>query len=148
MRYAYFGLLLLFLSWSPAFAQETDAGANAVVTLPSQVETVVSGGYWERDGKEGSYRVIILLEGWEHLSNRVFLQWLAVDHEKHDFVSQRIVPIAEINEARWRISEARFELVSDQWRILLPARDPGQERNITFAVIPSADLTYRMGEPK
>lgn len=125
-------------------AQDPDPGVAAVVGLGAQIETVASGGYWEANGKEGSYRVIILLEGWEHLSNRVFLQWLEVDQEKREFVSQRIVPIPEVNEGRWRVTEARFELVDEQWRIVLPARGQEVERKATLSIVPSADFTYKM----
>lgn len=125
-------------------AQDPDPGVAAVVGLEAQIETVASGGYWEANGKEGSYRIIILLEGWEHLSNRVFLQWLEVDQEKHDFVSQRIVPIPEVNEGRWRVTEARFELVGEQWRIVLPVRGQEVDRKATLTIVPSADFTYKM----
>lgn len=127
-----------------ARAQDPDPGVAAVVGLAPQIETVASGGYWEANGKEGSYRVIILLDGWEHLSNRVFLQWVEVDQEKQEFHSLRIIPIPEVSEGRWRVTEAKFELVGEQWRIVLPARGQDVDRKATLTVVPAADFTYKM----
>ncbi len=42
-----------------------------------RVETVASGGYWEANGRAGRYRVIVINQGFEHVTSRALVQWLA-----------------------------------------------------------------------
>ncbi|NJO17163.1 MAG: hypothetical protein HC877_15895 [Thioploca sp.] len=46
-------------------------------SVPTPVVNVVSGGYWEDAGQRGIYRVILTAEGWEHVSTRVKVEWIA-----------------------------------------------------------------------
>lgn len=59
-------LLLLFLPLA-AFAQSPVA---------PEVETVISGGYWEKGADSGRYRVVLLNSGFEQVTSRVLIEWL------------------------------------------------------------------------
>ena len=47
-----------------------------VPTVPTNVTAVQTLGYWQHDGRSGTYRVITTTEGWEHVWSRVFVEWL------------------------------------------------------------------------
>jgi hypothetical protein len=58
--------LMLLLPFS-AFAQSP---------VPSDVYSVASGGYWEAAGESGTYRVLVVNSGFEHVTSRVFVEWV------------------------------------------------------------------------
>ena len=51
--------------------------AIAQPVVPASIESVVSGGYWETPGHHGRYRVLVVNEGFEHVTSKVFVQWVA-----------------------------------------------------------------------
>ena len=51
-------------------------GCLAQAHVPTDVESVVSGGYWERGNESGRYRVLVLNSGFEHVTSRVLVEWL------------------------------------------------------------------------
>jgi hypothetical protein len=53
------------------------SSALATATVPADVETVVTGGYWESGGQRGRYRVVVVNEGNEHVHSRLFIEWVA-----------------------------------------------------------------------
>ena len=50
--------------------------AAAQSGVPASVHSVVSGGYWQARGQAGSYRVVLVNSGFEHVSTRVFIEWV------------------------------------------------------------------------
>lgn len=44
--------------------------------LPADVETVLTGGFWEAAGQEGRYRVVIRSAGFEHLISSMTVDWI------------------------------------------------------------------------
>ena len=124
--------------------REDSAIGTELQAMNPAIETVISGGFWERMDQDGSYRLIVRLEGWEHLANRVFLQWLRRDQDTHQIIVERTVPIAEFDAARWRISEAKFVLAGKQWKIVLRAQPTYEGQKVVFTIVPSADFTYKV----
>ena len=51
--------------------------ARATTVVPESVATVLTGGYWSHDGKSGTYRLVIVNEGSDPITSRVFVEWLA-----------------------------------------------------------------------
>lgn len=62
-------LSLSFLAAAPAVA---DAGADRAEHLGT-----LTGGHWRSGDGQGSYRVILENVGFEHVSCRVWIEWLA-----------------------------------------------------------------------
>ena len=58
----------------PAFADDL---LDGIGKMPGSVEDVRIGGTWEKDGKNGAYRVIITRTGGETVVARLFVQWIA-----------------------------------------------------------------------
>jgi len=61
-------LAVAFLCVSVALAQSG---------VPPEVSSVVSAGYWQANGQSGTYRVVVTSQGWEHVTSRVLVEWLA-----------------------------------------------------------------------
>lgn len=69
-------LVALSLVCSSAIAQ--------VPAVPTNVTAVQTLGYWQQDGRSGTYRVITTTEGWEHVWSRVFVEWLPEPASRDD----------------------------------------------------------------
>ena len=75
--------------------------------VPSSVESVVSGGYWEAGNGHGRYRVIVENIGWEHVTSRVYIEWIAErPHEQR----LAVVATAVLDELvhNWSIGSAKI----------------------------------------
>ena len=51
------------------------ASAQHVEVAP-EVTSVATVGRWQNGGNSGSYRVVVVRDGWEHLWSRVYVEWL------------------------------------------------------------------------
>ena len=62
------------------------------------VETVASGGYWEANGRSGRYRIVVINQGFEHVTSRALVQWLAAskDGEPNIVATSELKPFGEI----------------------------------------------------
>ncbi len=133
--------LFIILTLVTAHAQEGASVADKPGVLPTEIETVASGGFWSRDGHDGSFRLVIELLGWETLYNRAFLQWIRLDPDKQDLVVERTVPIKEIG-GRWRISSHKFAFRGKQTIIVISAKRQNPPAQTTFTIVPAADFSY------
>lgn len=133
--------LFVILTLMTAHAQEEAPVADKAATLLTEIETVASGGFWSRDGHDGSFRLVIELLGWETLYNRAFLQWIRIDPDKQELVVDRTVPIKEIG-GRWRISSQKFVYRGKQTTIVISAKRQFPPAQTTFTVVPAADFSY------
>src|SRR5262245_55712732 len=78
--------LVALLSLTTVAAQDDMPVAKDAESVPTSIETVASGGYWSRDDRDGEYRLVIEVLGWDTLYSRAFLQWIAADQEKQQTV--------------------------------------------------------------
>lgn len=68
--------------------------AFAETLVDPNVESVVEGGRWREDRVgEGTYRVIVLKQGFEHISSRVVAEWKSEADESGD---ARIIHSADL----------------------------------------------------
>jgi len=58
-------------------ALRAGAAPGAAIHVPAAVTSVTSGGYWSSQGRNGSYRAIVVNAGFEHVTSRVFVEWIA-----------------------------------------------------------------------
>jgi hypothetical protein len=93
------GLAMALLSVSAA-AQSGDPDLAQVEALPQRIATVYSGGAWQQGGQEGFYRAVVTGGGIEHISNRLYVQWLALDFETNGYRLMRTVAIDEVNNSQ------------------------------------------------
>jgi hypothetical protein len=131
--------------------QDDEQFSSEMAKLRTDLEEVASGGYWNRDGEGGTFRLIVRIVGFEHIRNHVYLQWIRESHDPNQpHVIERTVPIAEISG--WRVTGQRFVLEKKQWKIIVTAQrenvleDTPKIRQRFFSIVPSADYTYRITE--
>ena len=67
-------------------------------SVPAYVTALASGGYWEEGDRAGIVRVIVVQQGWEHVTSRVYLEWIE-ERPAHASNIIRQAPIDEINQA-------------------------------------------------
>ena len=46
------------------------------VSVAPEVTSVATVGRWQGKGVSGSYRVVVVRDGWEHVWSRVYIEWL------------------------------------------------------------------------
>ena len=135
--------LFAILTFAAAYAQEQPPLADKAAAMPPEIETVASGGFWSKDGHDGSFRLVIQVLGWDDLYNRAFLQWIRIDPDKQESVVARTVLIKEIG-GRWRISSQKFRLRGKQTIIVVSAERHAPPARATFTIVPSADFSYKI----
>jgi hypothetical protein len=62
---------------APAGHAQAVATPGVGTGVPTTISEVVSGGYWQAEGRGGQYRVVLMTVGFEALSSRVFVEWIA-----------------------------------------------------------------------
>ena len=64
--------------------------------VPSSIEWLQAGGYWSAGKREGRYRVIVTAGGFEHISRRLFLQWIETGTRSRESAVVSTVAVKEI----------------------------------------------------
>ena len=140
MRRAFLTVATFCMLWSPALAEDSPE-ADAKATPPG-IHQVFSGGFWT-DGKvDGHYRIVIVAGGFEHVSHRLFIQWIAIDPEEHDLKLVRTVPVAEVSDLSGVVSDIKLQFNTKgllTFTFTLEGRD-GKKRK--RAVTATADGKY------
>lgn len=112
-------------------ALSSDQGAPVVAT---DIRAIASGGYWESDGRSGRVRVIVVEQGQDQLSSRVYLEWL---EESPDEPMRRVgtASIGTINESpRWSVGQPAMQPSPTGLQIELPATELGSEEPRNFVL--------------
>ena len=78
--------ILLALLCGVAFAQ-----APAV---PTNVSSIVTVGWWQDGQKSGTYRVVVVSQGWEHVWSQAYVEWLAEPRDRYSL--QEVVQVKEL----------------------------------------------------
>ena len=140
LRRAALTLAMICALTLPALAQDSpEADAKAT---PSGVHQVFSGGYWS-DGKlDGHYRIVVVTAGFEHISHRVFIQWVAIDQDNHNLKILRTVPVSEISELSGVVTDVRPQFKPNnplRFTVTLEGRDGVKRKR---SVTATADGRY------
>ena len=86
----------------------------------------------------GSYRVIEVKEGWEHVRYRLFVQWL---EESEDAERVRVSrEVGTLVPDRYSLTEPTLTFVEGRWRVGVNAASSPMET-------PSEALTFILGAP-
>ena len=128
---------------SPAWTEagpESDAKAT-----PTGVHQVFSGGFWSDGTTDGHYRIVVVMDGFEHISHRLFIQWIAVDTDNHDLKLVRTVAVSEVNDLSGLITDLKpqFQLNKPaQFTLTVEGRDRKKRRH-TITATPDGTYTIR-----
>jgi hypothetical protein len=127
---------------APAMAQGPEADARAT---PPAVHQVLSGGYWS-DGKvDGFYRIVVTAGGFDHISYRLFIQWMGTDPDSHEAKIARTVAVNEISELSGTITGIRPQFAPNSplnFTVMLTGRD-GKKSQRTVTATPNGRYTIR-----
>jgi hypothetical protein len=109
---------LLLAAASSAFIPR--ASAQEVVALPSEIESVVSGGRWRTASAEGNYRIVVRTGGFEHVVSQVQVDWVAMPSGNEE---QRVVASKVAETGSWRVLRTRVVRRGSTWYALVEAME-------------------------
>jgi hypothetical protein len=119
--------------------------ASQDLIVSPDIESVVSGGYWQSDKQEGRYRVIVVNQGSEHVYSIVYLQW--VTNEEGDAAISFSIPISEINDSPvWSVGVPEF--LNESRQIRLNGINSYTQEKKSFILTPHAVGKYLLREGK
>ena len=104
------------------------ATAQAVPVVAPSVDDVEAGGYWTAGGAEGQYRLIVTSGGFEHVTSRLYLQWLSDPSSEEDTtVVLRTIELSDIDSAGWRLYDLRIRMNNGKWEATVDGQNPHTE---------------------
>ena len=86
-------LLWLLLAVAPAAAADTQDEAATLA--------IVTAGHWQSGQQQGIYRVRLENVGFEHVSCRVWIEWLSAAAPAKPFATVAKLPLAEASDGFW-----------------------------------------------
>ena len=105
--------------------------------VPVNIAEVKTGGQWFSAGQHGYFRVIVERHGFEHISSKVFLEWITEPSGPNE--GAKVVREAEINEAG--VSGCSLGIVKlDGNKLVL---DGGS----SYSAVSSCRLEFSLGKP-
>ena len=135
-------ILLASLGASPAFSQNDPF--EAAENVPAGIHYVTAGGAWQQGSEEGFYRAVVVTGGVEHVSHRLFIQWLRINAETQGYELVRTVNVKELNLGHGHVLDVRPASAKiGQFRIDVSARKRGGGVK-KFAVTLEDDGTYQI----
>jgi hypothetical protein len=142
LRYIFVALVLA----SPLAAQTKLPDDPFISALPASVSLVSSGGGWV-DGKEtGTYRVVVVTEGWDHLQSRLYIQWLAEDDAQQKLT---LVATAHVSEVGMGVvTGANFEPEVDGVRLRISQLNSHSMEESEMEILLGAKGNYTLTDRK
>src|SRR5262249_50760387 len=96
-----------------------DPRSNASGVLPS-IAFVVTGGAWQTKKGHGRYRVVVEDGGWEHVTSRVYVEWLVEDENERRIVVGAAALISELGD-KWSVGQPKVTSSKNGATVELPA---------------------------
>jgi hypothetical protein len=132
---------LLLITALPALPQ--DAFKSAVDTLPGEVRDVKSAGRWRTAETTGVYRLVVVRGGYEHIADRLYIQWLSNTSDDSSPQVLATVGVSEINDAGpYTLSYALYAEATNRLRITVNARHTYTGARRQFVFVASAPGKY------
>jgi hypothetical protein len=98
-------VLLFSLSSAPSIAQNEPF--ETAEKVPPSIHHVASGGFWTAGKDEGFFRSVVIAGGVEHVSHRLFIQWLRSDAKTQRYRVVRTVNVTELNLGHGHVLEVK-----------------------------------------
>jgi hypothetical protein len=132
---------LMLVTGLPVLSQ--DEFKSALDTLPGNVRDVKSAGRWRTAEATGVYRVIVVRGGYEHIADRLYIQWLSNANDDSSPQVMATVGVSEINdEGPFTFSHALSAEATNRLRITVNARHTYTGARRQFVFVASAPGTY------
>ena len=133
-------LLLLSVAGSVHAQDEDVADAKAI---PASVQSVQSGGYWQKGDQDGHYRVVVTSGGFEHVISRLFIQWIALDQDAREYKLNRTVEVKEIGIASTVTPAPKFTNAGNWTMSVVISRRDGSRERRTITVRPDGGYSVK-----
>lgn len=135
-----FAMLILCLGMVPAKAQ--NEAFVLAEQIPPNVHSVQAGGFWNEGSKEGFFRVVVIAGGVEHVSHRLFIQWLKTDARSQTYELVRTVNVRELNLGHGHVLDVgtKFGDIND-FKIKVTANSRGNPKK-HFSISVKGDGKY------
>ncbi len=126
---------------APAFADEL---LDGIGKMPGSVEDVRIGGTWEKDGKNGAYRVVITRTGGDTVIARLFVQWIAYQ-DNGDATVDNTIEIKELADLKVDIVDYTSESDQDGLSVYIETIDPSGNSDANYELHITSPTEYRFG---
>ena len=140
-KFALAGLLTGITFATPVFA---DSLVEGIAAMPGGVEDVRIGGTWQKDGRSGVYRIIIVRTGGDAVTARLFVQWVAY-MDAGEAEVENSIEISELAPLGLDIVDSVSESDSDGLSVYLETLDPAGAGNEQYELHIFAPDDYRFG---
>lgn len=125
----------------PAFA---DPLLDGIAAIPGSIEDVRIGGTWQKDGRNGAYRVLISRGNTEPVTARLFVQWIAY-HETGDATVDTSIEIKEFADLKLDVVNYVSESDEDGLSVYLETIDPNGNADQSYELHVISPTEYRFG---
>lgn len=105
--------LALAFAVSPAMAEAAPDDETPAV--------IIDGGHWQADSREGTYRIQIESVGFEHVSCRVWIEWLTTAAPGAPSQLLARVPFAEASNGMWACKQGAVDTPLQDNVLTIPA---------------------------
>jgi hypothetical protein len=137
-------LLVVFSSYSYA---SVDLLATAVNEIPAEVEGIWEAGEWkDNSGKTiGVFRFVVASGGYEHVSSRLFIQW--VSYETHSS-NRKVEKSVEVKEISGFYSFHLPKHIQSSSSFVLDASHSYTNENVQFEIWVNGKGLYKLSSNK
>ncbi|MGN7830049.1 hypothetical protein ACTJI2_00320 [Pseudoxanthomonas sp. 22568] len=121
--------------------------APTAVAWPDEATTpatTISGGHWKADAREGTYRVVVESVGFEHVSCRVWIEWMSLPEAGQPARVAARVPFAEVSTGFWSCDPGGKAIALTNSTLTIGTTHTYSREARTFQAILGAPGEYRM----
>jgi hypothetical protein len=127
-----------------ATAAHADPLLDGIGKIPGAVEDVRIGGTWEKDGKNGAYRVLITRSGGDTVTARLFVQWLAY-HDDGEATVDGTIEIKELAALKVDVVDYTSESDQEGLSVYLETIDPNGNADQNYELHVTSPTEYKFG---
>jgi hypothetical protein len=126
----------------PVFADEI---ADGVAAMPGAVEDVRIGGTWQREGKAGTFRIVVARRGGNDVTARMFVQWVSYEIDGTATVEDSI-EIMELANLAVDVVDFTSESDVDGLTVYIQTLNPNDATDLTYELFVFSPTEYRFNE--
>ena len=94
----------------------------SVAALNADIVSIVSGGEWQGDGRNGFYRLVVVSGGYEHVTSRLYVQW--VQESQDSSTPSRVVHTKNVfGDSLYSLGVQTISLVQRSWQATVDGSD-------------------------
>jgi hypothetical protein len=105
---------------------------------------VKTAGKWQKDGREGVYRVVVMRDAAGGIPSRLFVQWLAVGADGAAAFDHGI-EVTEVAGEKLDIADITTENDPDGLTVFVQTQDAAAGGGQSYELFINDDGTYRFG---